>query len=57
MADEAHINGPIWQLRYNIDRRFWMTSGGWPDAIGFGVVNDMGDIVRTDARPLEDANG
>lgn len=57
MTDEHYLNGPSWQLRYVIDRRFWMTSGGWPNAIGFGVVNDYGDIQRTEARPLEELNG
>lgn len=43
-----------WQLRSSIDRRFWHTSGGWPDAIHFGVMDDYGTIVRSSARPLDD---
>lgn len=58
MNDEYHWldfgNGKIscWQLRNSIDRRFWMTSGGWSQAIGYGIVDDFGDIVRTPMRPL-----
>ena len=52
MKDEHYINGACWQIRMAFrDRSFWMTSGGWPDAIGFGVVDDYGNIVRTDERP------
>ena len=54
IADEHYIEGKggeCWQLRSSIDRRFWHTSGGWPAAIGYGVVDDYGDICRTEARP------
>ena len=55
--DDDYIAGPIWQLRDYLDRRFWHTSGGWPAAIGYGVVDDFGVITRTEARPLEPLNG
>lgn len=51
MLDEHYIEGRWYQFRSYIDRRFWHTSGGWPAAIGFGVTDDYGDIVRTWARP------
>ena len=44
----------VWQFRSSLDRRFWHTSGGWPDAIGFGIVDDYGDIVRSHLRPIFD---
>jgi hypothetical protein len=51
MRDENYIEGSSYQFRSSLDRRFWHTSGGWPDAIMFGVVDDYGSIVRTNARP------
>lgn len=53
IRDEHHVDGERWQIRSSLDRRFWSTSGGWPAAIGYGVVDDFGNIVRTQARPLE----
>ena len=55
--DDHYHSGAVWQIRSYMDRRFWFTSGGWPDAIGYGVVNDYGCITRTEARPLEALNG
>lgn len=55
MSDEHYIGGSCWQVRNYLDRRFWSTSGGWPNAIGYGVTNDHGDIQRTDARPFDEA--
>lgn len=55
IRDEHYIegaHGELFQLRNSIDRRFWSTSGGWPDAIGYGVVDDYGNITRTKCRPL-----
>ena len=53
ISDEHYIGGALWQLRSYMDRRFWHTSGGWPAAIAYGVVDDFGTIVPTSARPLE----
>ncbi len=55
MKDEHYISGPVWQLRGIW--RFWATSGGWPDAIGYGVTDDYGDIVRTAFRPGLELDG
>lgn len=52
MRDENYVEGAVWQLRDSIDRRFWMTSGGWTEAIGYGVVDNYGTIVRTEGRPF-----
>jgi len=43
----------VWQLRNYLDRRFWATSGV-REAIGFGVTNDYGEIVKTDRRPFDE---
>lgn len=40
----------IYQIRSYLDRRFWHTSGG----IHFGVMDDYGTIVQSNARPLEE---
>ncbi len=53
IADEHYVAGPCWQIRSSLDRRFWHTSGGWPAAIGYGVVDDYGTITRTEARPFD----
>lgn len=53
IRDEHYVDGPRWQLRSSIDRRFWHTSGGWLLAIAFGVVDDFGNIVPSYQRPLE----
>lgn len=53
MSIEMFEHGATWQVRYVMDRRFWMTSGGWPHAISYGVTDDFGDIVSTEARPLD----
>ena len=54
--DHCILPGGVWAMRYYMDRRYWMTSGGWPDAVGFGVVDDYGVIVGTEARPLDALN-
>lgn len=51
IRDEHYIEGARWQMRNSLDRRLWGTSGGWPDAIGYGVVDDYGVITRTELYP------
>jgi len=51
MSDENYIEQNWYQFRSSLDRRFWHTSGV-VEAIGFGIVDDFGSIVRTDSRPL-----
>ena len=49
---DEHYMEPHFAMRSSIDRRFWTCNGGsFEKFISYGVVDDTGEIVRTDKRP------
>ena len=60
MPDEHHPadcwqrDTDCYQFRCTLDRRFWVTSGGWRDWISVGVIDNYGTIVSTEFRDFPD---